>query len=322
MTASRSHLVWVWTKKAAPWALGLLVLGLLARQVHTIDWAEVWLDLRRQPTGGLALAAGLALLSYAVFGSYDLIGRHETRHHVSAPRTVGIAAVCYAFGLNLGALVGAFALKLRLYQRAGLRAATVAHIISLSIATNWLGYLALGGVLLMLAPPPLPPQLQPWVEGLGVRAFGALMFGASAAYVGLCLVRRRRSLCVRGHRFATPGGRVALWQLGVAVANWALMGTIVWVLLQYKLPYPTVLGVLLLAAVAGVVTHVPAGLGVIEAVFVACLGGQLAHTTLLAALLSYRAIYYLVPLGLATLAYALGEASRRSPSALRARQTE
>jgi hypothetical protein len=61
--------------------------------------------------------------------------------------------------------------------------------------------------------------------------------------------------------------------------------------------------------VAGVATHVPAGLGVIEAVFVACLGSELGSTSVLAALLSYRAVYYLVPLALALLGYAVAEAS-------------
>src|SRR5437016_3774642 len=76
-------------------------------------------------------------------------------------------------------------------------------------------------------------------------------------------------------------------------------------------PYPSVLAVLLLAAIAGVATHVPAGLGVLEAVFVACLAGTLPPVHVLAALLSYRALYYLVPLALASIGYVWVEAQRR-----------
>jgi uncharacterized membrane protein YbhN (UPF0104 family) len=61
-----------------------------------------------------------------------------------------------------------------------------------------------------------------------------------------------------------------------------------------------------------VATHVPAGLGVIEAVFVACLGAEVATPTLLAALLSYRAVYYLAPLALAVTGYAISELSQRA----------
>jgi uncharacterized membrane protein YbhN (UPF0104 family) len=48
-----------------------------------------------------------------------------------------------------------------------------------------------------------------------------------------------------------------------------------------------------------VITHVPAGLGVIEAVSIALLSGQVPQAELIAALLAYRAIYYLAPLGIA-----------------------
>jgi uncharacterized membrane protein YbhN (UPF0104 family) len=124
-------------------------------------------------------------------------------------------------------------------------------------------------------------------------------------------VRHGREIRVRSHRFALPTPRIAAWQFAVALANWSLMGVIVWVLLGQAVPYTAVLGVLLLAAVAGVATHVPAGLGVIEAVFVACLGSEVATPTLLAALLSYRAVYYLAPLALAAAGYAISEVSQR-----------
>jgi uncharacterized membrane protein YbhN (UPF0104 family) len=303
--------IWARTKQAAPWALAVLVLVLLVRHAGTIEWPAVWGALKQQALGGLAVAAVLALGSHALFSSYDLVGRHETGHKLPVPRTLGTAAVCYAFNLNFGSLVGALAMKLRLYHRAGLRPRTVARIIVLSIVTNWIGYLMLGGLVLMLAPPPMPAKisLMPWA----LRAIGVAMIGVALAYGAACALRHGREIRVRGHRFALPAPSVAAWQFAVALANWALMGVIVWVLLGQSVPYATALGVLLLAAVAGVATHVPAGLGVIEAVFVACLGAEVATPTLLAALLSYRAVYYLAPLALAAAGYAIAEMSQRAP---------
>lgn len=302
--------IWARTKQFAPWALAALVLALLARHAGAIEWREVWGALQQQPLGGLAWAALLALLSHALFSSYDLIGRHATGHQLSLPRTLGIAAVCYAFNLNFGSLVGALAMKLRLYDRAGLRPKVVVRIIVLSIVTNWVGYLALGGLVLLIAPPPMPPQIHGSEAAL--RAVGAILVGVALAYGAACVWRHGREIRVRGHRFALPPPRLAAWQLALSLANWSLMGVIVWVLLGQSVPYATVLGVLLLAAVAGVATHVPAGLGVIEAVFVACLGAEVATPTLLAALLSYRAVYYLAPLALAAAGYAIGEVSLRA----------
>jgi uncharacterized membrane protein YbhN (UPF0104 family) len=299
--------LWARAKQTAPWALALLVLTLLARQAGAVNWRDVGQALLQQSWAALALAAALALLSHALVSSYDLVARHETGHRLSAPRTLGIAAVCYAFNLNFGSLVGALAMKLRLYGRAGLKAQQVARIIVVAVITNWLGYFTLGGLVLAFAPPALPAQIE--LSPAAVRAIGAAMLAVAAAYLALCAVRHGRALNLRSLRFAPPRLRVAGWQLAVSMANWALMGLIVWLLLGRAVPYTAVLPVLLLAAVAGVATHVPAGLGVIEAVFVACLGSELGSTSVLAALLSYRAVYYLVPLALALLGYAVAEAS-------------
>ena len=100
-----------------------------------------------------------------------------------------------------------------------------------------------------------------------------------------------------------PSIRIALLQLGLSTLNWALIASVVFVLLQSHVDYPSTLSVLLMAAVAGVATHVPAGLGVLEAVFVALLASRMPQDDLIAGLLCYRAIYYLVPLCVALVVF-------------------
>jgi uncharacterized membrane protein YbhN (UPF0104 family) len=92
-------------------------------------------------------------------------------------------------------------------------------------------------------------------------------------------------------------------QLLMGAGNWLLMAGIIFVLLQQRIAFSAVLSALLLAAVAGVITRIPAGLGVLEAVFVALLSQQMPRHELLAALVAYRLIYFIAPLGLASLVY-------------------
>jgi uncharacterized membrane protein YbhN (UPF0104 family) len=92
---------------------------------------------------------------------------------------------------------------------------------------------------------------------------------------------------------------MALLQLALSTLNWAIIASVVFTVLQARIDYPTVLAVLLIAAVAGVIIHVPGGLGVLEAVFVTMLSSRLPATQLLAGLLAYRAAYYLLPLAVA-----------------------
>jgi uncharacterized membrane protein YbhN (UPF0104 family) len=50
------------------------------------------------------------------------------------------------------------------------------------------------------------------------------------------------------------------------------------------------------ASIVGVVTPIPAGLGVLEAVYLTLLSGRLGQGTVMGAVLAYRALYYLLPL--------------------------
>jgi len=285
------------------------VVALLAWAAHKVDWDDVSGALRQLPASALAAGAALCALSHLIYSGYDLIGKQWARHEVPARRVMLITFISYAFNLNLGSLVGGIGMRLRLYAREGLKHPVPTKILALSMASNWLGYgLLAGGLFLFgwLSPPP------DWkIGGTALRGLGALMWVLVAGYLALCAFARRRELTLRGHEFFVPSLRLALMQLAISSANWLTMGAVLWVLLQQRVDYGHTLAVLLVAAVAGVVTHVPAGLGVLEGVFVALLGPALGPGKVLAALIAYRALYYLAPLVIAAAAYFTLEAKAR-----------
>lgn len=304
--------VWRWFKRVAPWGLAALVLVLVAGQARTVDWPAVWQALKSLPAAHLAAAALLSLVSYGLYAAFDLFGRRLTDHRLSPVRTLGTAAISYAFNLNFGAWVGGLALRLRLYGRWGLAVPTVLQVVAHSMVTNWLGYLWVSGAVLLWAPPQWPTSWMAWAATeIALRAVGLAMVAAALAYLALCRFSRLRRLTWRTHTLTLPSGRLAALQALAGGANWLLIGGIAWLVLGGRVDYASVLGTMLLAAVAGVVTHVPANLGVLEAVVVATLGARLPAHELLAAMLAYRAAYYLLPLALALPAYALSEASAR-----------
>jgi uncharacterized membrane protein YbhN (UPF0104 family) len=285
---------WPRVKRWAVPVLGLLILALLLSRAHQIDWAGAWAALKRYPLQLLLAAWALATLSHAVYGCYDLLGRGHVRHRVARWRTWAIAVSSYAFNLNLGALVGGVAMRARLYARAGLDEGTVAQVVGLSLATNWLGYGLLAGGLFAAGVVTLPASvgLPSWT----LRAVGAFMLLLAAGYVLACARWRGSEWRVRGRRLQWPSPGRALAQLVFSAANWALMGAVMYLLLGERLPYGTTLAVLMAASIAGVVTPIPAGLGVLEAVYLTLLSGRLGQGTVMGAVLAYRALYYLLPL--------------------------
>ncbi|WP_238139478.1 lysylphosphatidylglycerol synthase domain-containing protein [Roseateles aquatilis] len=288
---------------------GIAVLALLAWAGRKIEWPEVIAALRGMPVDVLVGAAALCVLSHLIYSGYDLIGKRWTGHRVPTRRVMLITFISYAFNLNLGSLVGAVAMRLRLYAREGLAQPVPTQILALSMASNWLGYGVLAGGLFLLGE--LSPPADWQVGAAALRGLGALMWVLVGGYLALCAFATRREATLRGHEFFLPSFRLALMQLVISSANWLTMGAVLWVLLRQGATYPETLAVLLVAAVAGVVTHVPAGLGVLEAVFVGLLGPTLGPGKVLAALIAYRALYYLAPLMVATGAYFVLEAKAR-----------
>ena len=217
-----------------------------------------------------------------------------------------VSFICYAFNLTLSTWVGGIGMRYRLYSRLWLNGGTITRIFSLSITTNWLGYILLGGVIFTADLVKLPPHW--YISQTTLRIIGGVMLFLTLCYLFGCAFAKRRHLTIKGQRLVLPSWRFALLQMGVSAANWMAMGAIIWLLLGSEINYFLVLGVLLVSSIAGVIIHIPAGIGVLEAVFIAMLSGEeISKGAIIAALLAWRALYYFLPLLLATVAYLLLE---------------
>jgi hypothetical protein len=300
---------WPIVRRVGTWVFFALVAALMWRYARTIDWDDVWRSLIATPAPALAAAVGLAVTSHLLYSCFDLIGRRYTGHNLPTRTVMAVNFISYAFNLCLGSLVGALGFRFRLYSRLGLSMGVITRIVSMSMLTNWLGYKLLAGILFVLHPLPLPPS---WKMGNhGLQWIGAGLILISAGYIVACWRHGNHTWTVRGHEFYLPPWRMAVLQMAISCANWSLMAGIVHVMLGGQLPYTDVLTVLLVGAIAGVVAHVPAGLGVFEFVFVALLSHRIGEGQLIAALLGYRAIYYIAPLGVAAVMYLVMETHAR-----------
>lgn len=285
------------------------VIGLLAHVARSVDWPAVWFSLQRYERGTLLAAAGFVAASFTVYSSFDVLARQYAGHALAARQSALIGFISYAFNLSLGNVIGGVGVRLRLYSRLGLDGPTISRVLAFAVATNWLGYVLLAGALFATGSARVPPG---WpLSDVALAAIGAVGVLAALAYVAWCALARKRVWMLRGHAVELPAARLAVLQLAASALNWSLMGAAVWVLLHGEVRYLAVLSVLMLGAVAGVLMRVPAGLGVLEGVFVALLGHRVPHNELIAALLAYRALYYLAPLLIAALLYARQEAVAR-----------
>jgi len=146
-------------------------------------------------------------------------------------------------------------------------------------------------------------HLPEWVNrGVGVTALLALL-----VYL-LWLGPHRRVVGVSEWRLALPDARSTLLQIGIGATDLSLVTIAMYVLLPENpnVGFMTVLLIFLSSTLIGTVSHVPGNLGIIEAGMLLGLP-QFEKEELLASLLTFRILYFAVPLLFAMLALALRE---------------
>lgn len=308
-STGRQRNLWRWLKRGVALLCFVMVPVLLFMLVRNMDWQEVGHALRSYKVSTLLMGAGIMLASYLVFASYDLLSKRYTGHTVPATKVLPLAFVCYAFNLNLSSWVGGIALRYRLYGKLGLKAATITQILTLGLVTNWLGYLLIGGVVFASGFPNLPEGMK--IGATGLRLIGAAMVLVGVAYLLACAFAKKRTWQIRSMEITLPSFRFALLQGAAGALNWTLMGTLIYLLLPAKASFFEVLAILLISSIAGVITHIPAGLGVLETIFITMLQGEYSKGALVAALIGYRALYFLLPLAIACVMYLVLEQRTR-----------
>ncbi|MFK3969185.1 lysylphosphatidylglycerol synthase domain-containing protein [Pseudomonas sp. NPDC087358] len=296
------HGAWLkWAKRGFTLFFFIAVPVLLFTVMKNLDWNEVSHALESYKLSTLALGFVIALASYLTYCGFDVLARRYTEHKLSVAQIVPVTFVCYAFNLNLSSWVGGIALRYRLYSRLGLDVPTITRILSLSLITNWLGYMLLAGFVFAGRFIDLPDG---WKIGdTTLQLIGFVLLAVCFSYFLACRFSRRRTWTIRKQQLVLPSLNQALRQACLGALNWGLMALLIFVLLPEKAFYPAVLGILLISSIAGVIAHIPAGLGVLETVFITLMQHQFSKGQLLAALIGYRVIYFLIPLLLAVVVY-------------------
>lgn len=296
---------WRLAKRVLTLCFFIAMAAMLYMLVENLQWFEVKHALQAYQGTTLALCLLITLASYIAFSSYDLLGRAYTGHTLPTRQILSVAFVCYAFNLNLSSWIGGVAMRYRLYSRLGLRVSTITKVLSLSVFTNCLGYIIVAGIIFSLRLVTLPNTWS--ISGGALQIIGMLMLLLAVGYLLLCQFSAQRAWQWSTHVVTLPSLRLALAQAGLSTLNWLLMALLIFSLLPDTVSYSAVLGILLISGIAGMIAQIPAGLGVLETVFIGILQHQLPTASIVAALIAYRVIYFLLPLLLACLMYAVLE---------------
>ncbi|WP_273455906.1 bifunctional lysylphosphatidylglycerol flippase/synthetase MprF [Nevskia ramosa] len=291
-----------WGQRWRHWLLGgfvVLVAALLFEALRHLmaemSYAEVIQAVQDTPPRAMALAVLATALSYLALTGYDHSSLRYVGAKVAYPVVAKTAFIAYALAntIGLGVLTGG-AVRMRLYGAAGVEAGQISRAIAFNAAAFGIGVTVVGAAALLWGAASVAPVAH--LPVLALRMIAALILAAAAGLLLRCFQYKTQPAGETSTR-RLPSGPLAVQQLLFSALDIAASAAVLWLLLPAgAVGFPAFVGFYAIATVLGIISHVPGGLGVFEAIMLVALGGHVPTETLAGALVLYRVIYYLLPL--------------------------
>jgi glycosyltransferase 2 family protein len=291
-----------WTPFIAAAIIGLAGF-LLYRTLSRYSLDQLVASVSAIPVWGLVSAGTFAAASYLCLTGFDWLAVRYAGRPLPYRKVALASFTSLSLGHNIGfAALSSGAIRYRFYSRWGFGAGEVAKVILFCGLTVGLGLMVLGGFAL-LARSDLAAEITGLSQTL-VISLGVLCLLLAGSYVALAAFVRG-SFNLRGWALEMPPPGLALAQLAIGPLNFACVAACLHQALAAvgNVPYLGVASVYVIANVASLITHVPGGLGVIESVVIFLLPGE----KVIGALIVFRFVYFLVPLALGSIIFAVTE---------------
>lgn len=284
-------------------------LFILYRILRHVDVDKVIAAIHATPQRAVLSACAFVVVGYVTLTFYDYfalrtIGRHDVPY-----RTAALASfTSYTIGHNLGATVfTGGAVRLRIYSTWGLGIVDVAKIAFVSGLTFWLGNIFVLGFALVYAPDAATAVTQ--MPAWATRSLGLAGLLAIAGYVAW-LLPQPRIIGRASWQIVLPGARLTLVQIGIGILDFAA-GSLAFYSLMPAMPatdFAAVAVAFVSATLLGFISHAPGSLGIFDAMMLIALT-QFEKEELLASLLIFRLLYFIVPFAVAVLTLGIRELS-------------
>jgi len=302
-------------------ALAVLVAAgfVLWDKLGDLETDQIWHGLQNTPWSGIGLSLLCTAAAYLVLTVYDSTAFKYIKRPMPFGRIMYVSFVAYAFShtIGVGAVSGG-SVRYRFYSRWGVSVYDIATVIIFGGMAYVLGIVAVAGMIIIANAGDLS-------VAMGLPAWTARLVGVAAALVGsaylLWSVIGRPSFSLKGRRFRPPSLKIGLTQIATACLEWGFASATLYFLLpdDIGVTYWHFVGIYVIGYVAGMISQSPGGIGAFEAVLFVLLPESASKESILAAILAYRALYFLLPFVIALAMMSASEARGTARAARRAR---
>jgi glycosyltransferase 2 family protein len=273
----------------------------LVRTLKGIDTGVILTALTEIPRGNIGLAALCVFFAFCTLTFYDFfalrtIGKKHVPYRIAALSSF----TSYSIGHNIGATVfTGGAIRFRIYSDYGLNAIDVAKICFLSGLTFWLGntFVLSIGMAWHPAAASAMDQLPPAINRM-IAIGGVLAIFSYLAW--LAMGEKRRELGQKGWKVVLPSAPLTLVQILIGVVDLGFCALAMYLLIPASpsIDFMSLAVVFILATLLGFASHAPGSIGVFDAAMLVALP-EFGREQLLATLLVFRILYFMIPFGIA-----------------------
>jgi len=291
-------------------AVAVPAIWVLIRLARKLDPHSILEALHAYSSTTVLLAIIASLIALALNGVYEGLALREAGRHVGVLRPLFFASIVYPIGHSVGlSTLSGGALRYRLYTPLGLSAGTIATLIFYTALAYVLALGFLLALTLVLEAERSASTLH--LPPAAVMSLGFVGLGVGIAYV-LFIRFRRQPLAIGRLKVPLPSFRFTLLQLAIGSVEIMCVASVLFLFMpaELNLGFWAFLAIYLLSILAGILSNVPAGLGVVEAAMLLMLR-DLKPESLIAAMVAYRLVFEVLPLILAVALLALFEFGSR-----------
>jgi phosphatidylglycerol lysyltransferase len=291
----------LWLPHVISLLLFALAIWVIHRELAAYRPADLFAHLMAIPISAVALALAAAALGYGALTLFDPLALHYLGKSLPYRQTALASFAGYAFSHNLGlGWLSGGAVRYRLYTVWGLSSLDIGIILAFNTLTTFLGLGCIIALTCLGEPGEIARLLR--LPQPAVVTIGLALVAAIAGYALLSALRRA-PIGLAGWRLSPPTPSVAIAQIGLSLLDWTFAAAVLFLLLPPNLPLGFVpfVGLFGIANLGGLISNVPGGIGVFEAVMLLAIPDSGASAAVAAALIGYRLIYYVLPLVVAVL---------------------
>ena len=277
------------------------------KQVQVLEYDAVIAQFGALSPLSILLTLVCTVGAYLTLTIYDSTAFQYIKRQMQFFRIMLVSFIAYSFSHNLGfGAVTGNSIRYRFFMHWQVSLIDITRVVVFGGSAYVLGIFAVAGVLVLVNAENLALAIKVPVQSAYLIGAGAVIAGSIYLFWSLA---RWPTIALKGVALPPPPIRIVMTQFAAAAVEWCFAAGALYFLLPIGdvLDYWHFIGIFVIAYISGMLSQVPGGLGVFEAVLLLLLPDEISRETIVAAVITYRAIYYLLPLLIAAMLMASAE---------------